>query len=442
MMWIVKQVFDPKELLNPGKIFPPSVANVERAARVVSEEGAVVVDEVFTPWTVEEAAQGLASLSAAGRRVRIVGVAPPYSGDAIGQVPQDVLVCTSALRGVKGFSPDDLYITVGAGTRLGEIRTFLESSRMQVPLASPWPQATIGGLMAANVNAPLRMRYGSMRDLVICATVVLANGQQIRVGRPVIKNVAGYDLVKVFIGSHGTLGLIAHVTLKLMPLPRLRRTLLVPRDDLQQGLALARRMLSQSLVASAILLCKGCDLSSVKGLRNSVYTLVYTAEGVAEDVQAELEQVRQVLHMGEVRESEAVEVESLSGTDVWVSMLGNSEQGTMKVRVGVAAKDVAAYVREQGDTLEMGAFIVDVACGQVFAVLSSDNMNVASKWLKGLRQTALMLEGYAVVLDMPENWQGRMDRWGYRPEAIELMRGLKRRWDPAGILTGAGFIEN
>jgi glycolate oxidase subunit GlcD len=440
-MWDVKQIFDPRGLLNPGKIFPPSVSNMERAVSVVPEEDASAVDDVFTPWSVEEAARGLASLSAAGRRVRIVGVAPRYSGDAIDRVPGDVLVCTAALRGVKDFSPDDLSITVGAGTRLGEIQTFLESSRMQVPLASPWPHATIGGLMAANVNAPLRMRYGSMRDLVICATVVLADGKQIRVGRPVIKNVAGYDLVKVFVGSYGTLGLIAHVTLKLTPVPRLLRTLLIPIDDLQQGLALARQMLSQSLVASAILLCKGCDVSGVEGLQSSTYTLVYTAEGIAEDVEAELEQVRQILHLGEVQESEAIEVDSLSGTDVWVRMLGNSERGTVKVRVGVAAKDVAAYVREQGDALDSGAFIVDVPSGQVFAVLSSDNVDVANKWLAGLRRIALMLEGYAVVLDMPEDWQGRMDRWGYRPEAIELMRGLKQRWDSAGILNGDGFIE-
>ncbi len=85
-----------------------------------------------------------------------------------------------------------------------------------MPLVSPWPTATIGGLIAANVNAPLRMRYGAIRDLVLCATVVLADGRVLRTGRPVIKNVAGYDLTKAFVGSHGTLGLITDVTLKLV----------------------------------------------------------------------------------------------------------------------------------------------------------------------------------------------------------------------------------
>lgn len=431
-MWDVKQVFDPGGLLNPGKIFPPSVSDGARPVRWASVEDDIKVEDVFTPWTAEEAARGLARLSAAGQHVRIVGSI--HLEDTVRQDESDVLLCTAALREVKAFAPDDLYITVGAGMQLAELQEFLGPRRMQVPLVSPWPEATMGGLVAANVNAPLRMRYGSMRDLVICATVVLADGRQIRVGRPVIKNVAGYDLVKVFVGSHGTLGLITDVTLKLTPLPRLQRTLLVPVDDLQQGLALARQLLPQALVASAILLCKGCDISAVEGLRRSAYTLVYTAEGIVEDVQAELEQVRHVLHTEEIQETEVVEVESLSGTDVWVGLLKNAGQGVVKVRVGVAAKDLADYVRTQRDTLNMGAFIADVGSGQMFAVLSSENVDAARDWLERLRRTALALDGYAVVLEMPESWHAKLDRWGYQPEAIELMRGLKGRWDPAGIL--------
>ncbi|MDQ7028410.1 MAG: FAD-binding oxidoreductase [Ardenticatenia bacterium] len=88
---------------------------------------------------------------------------------------------------------------------------------MQVALASPWPDATVGGLVAANLNAPLRLRYGAIRDNVLCATVALADGRVIRAGRPVVKNVAGYDLPKVFVGSCGTLGVLTDVTLKLIP---------------------------------------------------------------------------------------------------------------------------------------------------------------------------------------------------------------------------------
>ncbi len=493
-MWDVKQVFDPIGLLNPGKIFPPDAISelapkAERSegvgARFIAPAGwagadiqesmptsaaAFTLYEILTPWTTEEAAQDLADLSAAGRSVRIVGTVPkgnpaslqegdhrpratikvptpPHStpaptGDGIPRTTS--FLCTAALRGIRTFSPDDLYITVGAGTLLEEIQSFLAPRRMQVPLASPWRGATIGGLVAANVNAPLRMRYSSMRDLVICATVVLADGRHIRVGRPVIKNVAGYDLVKVFVGSHGTLGLITDVTLKLTPLPRARRTLLAPIEDLKRGLIVAGRMLPQALVASAILLCKDCDMPGVADVPDSPYTLVYTAEGIAEDVQAELDQVRQVLRTEETKGSEPIEVGTMSGTDIWAKLLGNSERDgrreALKVRAGVSGKDLAAYVQAQGDTLNEGAFIADVGSGQVYAVTFLDEVEAAQDWLEKLRRSALALEGYAVALDMPADWEEKLDRWGYRPESLDLMRSLKARWDPANILNPGGFI--
>ena len=95
---------------------------------------------------------------------------------------------------------------------------------MWVPLASPWNESTLGGIVATNFNAPLRMRYGALRDLVLTATVALPNGRVIRAGRPLVKNVAGYDISKLFVGSYGTLGVITDVTLKLAPLPRARQS--------------------------------------------------------------------------------------------------------------------------------------------------------------------------------------------------------------------------
>jgi glycolate oxidase subunit GlcD len=432
-MWDVKQVFDPGGLLNPGKIFPSPVniapTKDEHKHRPALEH---LPGKVFTPSTADEAAQCLSTLSAAGKRVRISGSLEVPLED--NQPGDDVLLSTKVLNGIETFSPDDLYVTMGSGMLLEELRYFLARRRMQVPLATPWPDATIGGLVAANVNAPQRMRYGSLRDLVICATVVLADGRVIRAGRPVIKNVAGYDLVKVFVGSYGTLGLITSVTLKVTPLPRARRTLLIPTDSLERGLILAEQMRSMALVASAILICKDCDIPDAP---RSPYTIVYTAEGLLEDVQAEFDQVLQTVRTGGV--SESIEVGNLSGTDIWVRLLGNS-RGALQVRVGVAAKDLAAYIQAQSAALDDATFIADVASGLVYAVSPQHELDVARDWLEGLRQPALAPGGYAVAMNMPGAWKGKLDPWGYRPEALDLMRGLKARWDPANILNPGGFI--
>lgn len=501
-MWDVKQVFDPQGLLNPGKIFPsqmpvrdvgarhsraqamqPTPSSEEKSADTESVKGMPRPYEVFIPTSAEEAAQMLAALSAAGRPVRI---GQPSSHPAT--EPSTAWLSTAALRGIKAYAPEDLYVTVGAGTPLAEVQEFLARDGMQVPLASPWSEATVGGLVAANVNGPLRVRYGSVRDLVLCATVALADGRVIRAGRPVVKNVAGYDLVKLFIGSHGTLGLITDVTLRLTPLPRARRTLLVPAEDLRRGLAWAREVLPLALVASAVVLVDGRGEAFPKSssatetsaqpelsmqadvLGNASPLLAYTAEGMPEDVDAELAEVRAALER--VGAPSPVEVEAPTGTDLWAAFLGrepsvgarysqNREREPrsspvgrrtqveaaermphpyLQVRVGVPPKDLAAYVEAQAAILQRGPVLVDVAAGFVYATAALATAEEARVWLEALRRPALAMGGYAVVLDMPAALEEVLDRWGYQPEALDRMQALKARWDPAGILNAKVFV--
>jgi len=462
-MWDVKQAFDPHGRLNPGKIFPSQMPEASRAQGDGPPPG-----DIFTPATAEEAAQGLARLSAAGRPVFIghhpaIGLPAPVNGGREGGGWSAVRLSTAALTGITAYAPEDLYLTAGAGTPLAEIQSFLARDRMQVPLASPWPQATIGGIVAANLNAPWRMRYGSIRDLVLAMTVVLGDGRVIRAGRPVVKNVAGYDLPKVFIGSHGTLGLITDVTLKITPLPRARRTLLVPVDDLSRGLAWAGQVLPLALVASAIVLSKWqmaggpsaigdpllgtSQLSAIGHLLQGVpYLLVYTAEGMLEDVEEELAQVRQVLQAAGA--PPPVEVEAPSGTDLWAGLLGSAAGNSLLVRAGLAPKDLIPYVRAQASRLEAGVFLADVASGLVYGAVQPEGIEEAWAWVEGLRRPALAAGGYVVVMEAPEAWLWRgdpcgrplLDRWGYRPEALDVMRRLKARWDPASILNPGVFI--
>jgi D-lactate dehydrogenase (cytochrome) len=440
--WDVKQVFDPNERLNPGKIFPEPLPKVEPLP--VDPK---LPDSPFTPTTIAQAARGLAALSAAGRRAHIG--APALTNAA------KVVVSAEAFAGVQVYAPDDLYVTVGAGTRLADLQTFLARERNQAPIVSPWRDATIGGIVAANVNAPLRMRYGGLRDLVLALTVVLADGRVLRAGRPVVKNVAGYDLPKVFVGSRGALGLIADVTLKITPLPRARRTLTLVFDDLARGLACAARALPLALVASAIVLLK----------EENGYRLVYTAEGISEDVEAELAEVRRALAgcrrgRSETRflvrrsknDAEIVErtgfsdglleasgatpeqVEAPTGTDLWASLLGSAGEDALIVRVGVAPQDLADYVEAHAALLAAGTFCADVANGLVYAVATPGNLAGARDWIDSLRRAAQKRDGYAVVMRAPAEWRDSIDLWGYRPEVYDLMRRLKARWDPAGIL--------
>ncbi len=417
----IKSVFDPHNLLNPGKIFPAAVG--ARPAPTAASPRQWTAGEV-APATAAEAATILQAASKERRHVSITGAParqePARPGDAL-------LLSTCALRGILKYAPDDLYVTVAAGTPLSELQAFVTADHKQVPLAAPWPDASIGGLVASNINAPLRMRYGSLRDLLMSASVALPDGRVIRTGRPVMKNVAGFDLTKLCVGSYGTLGLITAVTLKLIVPPRLQRTLQVPIDDVRVGLLWARKLLPLTLVASALLLCKDTAIS-----HSSPSSLLYTAEGHPADVQAELEQFRELLRAQ--GGPAPIEIAS-SGTQLWADFLQRSRQ-KLCVRIGVAPGDLPAYMNDQAGTLKSGTFCADFGAGHVYAVTSLEDVREAGQWLDQLRRAALSLDGYAVVLQMPLAWQDSLDRWGYQPQAIDIMRALKARWDPQSILGG------
>jgi D-lactate dehydrogenase (cytochrome) len=295
-------------------------------------------------------------------------------------------------------------------------------------------------MVATNWNAPLRMRYGGLRDLVLAATVALGDGRVIRAGRPVVKNVAGYDLPKVFVGAHGTLGLIADVTLKLAPLPRARASLIVPLDELERAIACGARLLRVCLNASALLLVRPptADHRPTTGATGDFsslvvgrWSVVYTAEGLPEDVAAELAEAREVMRSEGI--AEIMQVDEPSGSQIWADWLGDApaEIGASVVRAGVVAKDLPALLRSLPED-GTGSFVADLAGGLLYARGFGDPT--------ALRRAALALGGYAVGLPMPGAALGTQDIWGYTPESIELMRELRRRWGAGGLLNPGVFV--
>lgn len=340
--------------------------------------------------------------------------------------PSSFILHPSALQGVRALARDDLYATVGAGTPLAALQAELATAGVWVPAVAPSPAATVGGLVSANCNGPLRMRYGGWRDLVLAATVALPDGRLIRAGRPVVKNVAGYDLARLFVGAHGTLGLICELTLKLAPLPRARASLLLPVPTVEAGLALGSRLLPGCLVASALLLCDRGSLA-LPGLATP-YALVYSAEGLAADVSAELAGVW--TSASAAGAEPPVELEA-GGSALWAAWYGAAMAGdTPLVRLGVAPSALPGLVRELAPQVPAGGLVADLASGLLY--------------LRGLGavgvayEAAARRDGYGVALAGPP--ARGPERWGYMPQALDLMRALKARWNPGDRLNPGGSL--
>src|SRR5213076_1790821 len=180
--------------------------------------------------------------------------------------------------------PGDLTVTVEAGRTIADLQSALRERGQWLSLDPPdADRATICGVIATNASGPRRHLYGTARDVVIGVTVVTADGALVRGGGKVVKNVAGYDLPKLFVGSYGTLGVIVEATVKLRPLPDAERLVAVRFERLQDAGAALRALLASDLIPNAVDLMDA-PAGAALGLPPAPATLAVGFDGLGEQV--------------------------------------------------------------------------------------------------------------------------------------------------------------
>ncbi|WP_129670560.1 FAD-binding oxidoreductase [Candidatus Chloroploca sp. Khr17] len=401
----IRDLFDPQAICNPGKIFPPASPTPAPVPPVDHPALTATPEDALAPTTAAEAAAILHALTATGRSVRLVG------GDSHASSPgsAEVTVSSRGLAGITTYARDDLYVVAGAGTPLATLQAELAQDGMWVPLVSPWPEATLGGIVATNFNAPLRMRYGGVRDLLLATTVALPDGRVIGAGRPVVKNVAGYDLPKLYVGSHGTLGMLTDVTLKLSPRPRASVTLRASFASLADALAAGARLLPLCLVASALLIVAEPGSTA----------LVYTAEGYPEDVQAESAQVQGLLAGATALET----LTETTGSAQWAAWLAAS-QARITLRLGLPSQRLPEVTRLAAPT--SAGLLADLANGLLYV---RDPAQPSA-----LAQAARQAGGYAVSVPGCLPPPADLALQGYVSEARAIQQALQNHFGAGGLL--------
>ena len=167
-------------------------------------------------------------------------------------------------------TPGDQIVRLEAGVKLEDLQEHVSGSDQMLAIDPPESGATIGGIVAANSSGPRRYRYGTIRDLIIGITVVLQDGTVAKAGGKVVKNVAGYDLSKLFTGSLGTLGVIANANFRLHPRPEAARTVAVEVAGPQQAQAAAQAIVHSQVEATAVELHYGENEKRLKVLLESI----------------------------------------------------------------------------------------------------------------------------------------------------------------------------
>ena len=367
--------------------------------------------EVVSPASTEEAADIVAST---GDRAVLVRGAGTKLGWGLPPERLDLIIDTSRLSGVVEHTAGDLITVVRAGTPLAG----LDLPGQQLALDSPIPGATVGGTVATNVSGPRRVLYGTARDLLIGITVVRPDGTVAHAGGKVVKNVAGYDLGKLFIGSYGTLGLITECVFRLHPRPESAAVVRTVAPSVAEAGRLVSGVLAAQVVPSAIEVNAPPEDGAVE-----VAVLV---EGSAPGVRDRATLLAKLL-------GDAVE-----GMPQWWGRLPFSD-GDVGLKLTAPLSGVPsllAAARETGAALTVRG---SAGSGVLHAGLPDTAPHEAARVVEYLRAAATRAGGHLVVLTAPPAVRQVVDMWG-PVGGLALMRRVKDQFDPGHRFAPGRFV--
>ena len=417
---------------------PHVLTGVELSPFVV--EGRTPDAAVF-PGTIDEvaavvrtaAAAGVAILPWGGGTAVAVGEPPPRAGIVLG---------LRRLARLVEHEPGDLTATVEAGLTLASLQDTLQARGQWLSLDPPDAErATVGGIIAANASGARRHLYGTVRDLLIGLTVVTADGAIVRGGGKVVKNVAGYDLPKLFIGSWGTLGIVVDATFKLRPRPDDERLLAARFDRLKDCGAAARAVLAGELIPNALDIVDPAAAAAL-GLGGEA-ALVVGFDGLREQVDWQVAEFtalvgplggRDVVALPPAtwprlatlaRDAIASPAALMSFSVLPTLVTETMEQGAQSARQRGLASAWAAHAG-------VGAITGALLAGRDPAAVAT----VLAEW----RAIATAGGGHATLTWAPLAVKSQVPVWGDAGPAGRIMQRIKAQLDPNNVLNPGRFV--
>jgi len=364
---------------------------------------------VERPATLDELATLLRDTQSTAPVVRARGGGSKWTWGGVGPEP-DLVVDMTAMGAVVEHAAGDLVVTVQAGARLDVVQAQLGQSRQWLALDPSEVDATIGGVVATAASGPRRLRFGTPRDLLIGITVVLADGTIARSGGKVVKNVAGYDLGKLFTGSFGTLGVIAQCTFRLHPVAPVRRVVTTGGDN---AATVVRELLRSPVTPVAI-----------EWYADELHVVIESTETAAD---AQAQRVVAVAGDGVVSD----QLPTGFGSRPWA---GDDIAVKVTHRLSMLAEAVDAVRRRLP-----GSRFASHAGSGVIHVGWPAGADEVKAGVEALRADAAAWDGSVVVVDAPYDVKRTVDVWG-PVRGLEVMRRLKQQFDPTGRMSPGRFV--
>jgi glycolate oxidase FAD binding subunit len=422
---------------------------------------------VARPGSAEEAAEIVKFAAAEGLAIVATGARTKLS---IGMPPReyDLALDMSRLDRVVAYDPGDLTLGVEAGIPLRTLAAVLAEQRQFLPLAPPFMnRATAGGTIASGVDSPLRQFYGSARDYVLGMEFITGDGALVKSGGRVVKNVAGYDLHKLMIGTLGTLGVITKINFRTFPLQELNQMFGAAFDSAADALGMRDRIARSPLTPMTLdILSPGADVllsgeaaprveanPRGAGLPGGALWVVEASFAGNESV---LERYEEVLR-GMADESNAVDAAVLDGEAAsnalsrvreFVPTAFESSPATTIVKIGVPParmKEILDAASRAAETNSLPWAALARGVGVIyFALLPPERGEQGRLGVTRAADVILSassaLDGHATIPWCPGEWKSALAVWGRPRGDSSAMENVKKAFDPRGVFSPGRFV--
>jgi glycolate oxidase FAD binding subunit len=366
-----------------------------------------------------------------------------YSSPQEGRV-----ISTSQLGAVTDYPARDMTITVGAGIRIDRLRELLKAERQQLPVdVSQSQRATLGGVVATNTSGPRRFGYGTMRDYVIGVAAVDASGRLFHAGGRVVKNVAGYDLCKLLVGSLGTLAVMTELTLKLKPIPDASAMLWVQTPTFAELDSALLQLLTSSTRPVSIEVLNSSAATQIAAetklsLPANGPVLIVEVEGTGNIVGWQLDALKRELEpivTGRIELVRDKASEALASALVEYQVFSDDP---LTFQANLLPSQTMAFVEQAS---RAGCAVQSHAANGIVVAHLPDDVATAAQAaaiLTPLRDLARRSRGSLTIVTCDNDWKRQLPVFDEQKKSWDLMRRVKQTLDPHHLLNPGRFFQS
>ena len=354
-----------------------------------------------------------------------------------GNLSQDIslVISTQKCDRLIEHAVGDLTVTAEAGMKIADLQAVLRSHNQFLPIDPSYPQtATLGGIVATADTGSWRQRYAGVRDLLLGLSFVRADGEIAKAGGRVVKNVAGYDLMKLFTGAYGTLGLISQLTFRTYPLIATSQTLLLTGKAEQIAQA-CQTIRNSGLTPTALDLLSATVVDRL-GLGKDI-GLVMRWQTIPKSIEQQIEQVQAIakdLSLTYKNYQDRLE------TDLWqqcatITTTPDSDTA-ITCKIGISPTAALNFLQLKQISSPNIAVRVHAASG----IGELQLKNIDNRAIAQMRSYCQQNYGFLTILHAPKSVKQKIDIWGYTGNAKQTMQTIKNQFDPQNILNPSRFL--